>query len=306
MPSATRPCTERSSRLPSSTFAASTVLEKPSITAMSHEDPHDRSAAQRSATAPAAPVATRCNTAVPQTWVRSSVLTRSFKPTANRSSSTPACASSASIADGSIPTAPNAKPEARKPTSGGSPARHAARPSKRAPAIQTPAIRPVPRVDRSPAIMQIERARAKLAFAKPVSLAPCESRTIGRASSVASWSLHGTTRALVDAADRRAARHDPGDRDLRAGRAHGRSRADNRLVARARAPGRRPPRDREHGLGVRAIVLALGQPRAGPHADHDARDEPRDLRRRLLERALDLRRERAPRPRRRVVRALDR
>ena len=39
MPIATRPCTARSSRLPSSTFAASTVLEKPKLTANASASP---------------------------------------------------------------------------------------------------------------------------------------------------------------------------------------------------------------------------------------------------------------------------
>ena len=41
MPIATRPCTARSSRLPSSTFAASTVLEKPSAIASTIETPRE-------------------------------------------------------------------------------------------------------------------------------------------------------------------------------------------------------------------------------------------------------------------------
>src|SRR5882672_2898924 len=59
MPIATRPCTARSSRLPSSTLAASTVLEKPSVMASKNESHQEKPAPQRTSTAPAAPVSTR-------------------------------------------------------------------------------------------------------------------------------------------------------------------------------------------------------------------------------------------------------
>jgi hypothetical protein len=67
---------------------------------------------------------------------RSNVLTRSFRPTANSSSNTPAWARSASIGVRSIPSAANTKPDAKKPTSGGRPMRETASPSSSAPAIQ--------------------------------------------------------------------------------------------------------------------------------------------------------------------------
>ncbi len=67
MPIATRPCTARSSRLPSSTFAASTVLEKPKLTANASASTGESQPPSTATATPMMPVKKRCEIAVPQT-----------------------------------------------------------------------------------------------------------------------------------------------------------------------------------------------------------------------------------------------